>query len=189
MLAGAIAGFLVWNYPFGRLFLGDGGAYFLGFMLGALSILLVTRNRAVSAWFPVLVLAYPLVEVAFSVYRRKVLRGRAAGLPDAAHLHQLLYKRIVRWALNEHVRDRQLRGNALTAPYLWLLSSLAVVPAARFYDDTAVLAVLFAVFCVGYVWLYFRIVTLRSPAWLSFYRKAARPAPTVQPQRQDAARR
>ncbi|HEU0201771.1 MAG TPA: glycosyltransferase [Burkholderiaceae bacterium] len=175
MLAGAIAGFLVWNYPFGRIFLGDGGAYFLGFMLGALSILLVVRNPVVSAWFPLLLLAYPLVEVAFSIYRRMVMRGRHPGLPDAVHLHQLLYKRLVRWAHGGQGEHRKLRGNALTAPYLWVLSSLAVVPAALFFEHTAVLAPLFVLFVATYLWLYFRIVRLRAPQWLTPFRVRERP--------------
>nr|WP_274381752.1 hypothetical protein [Massilia cavernae] len=41
---GATAGFLIWNYPVGLIFLGDGGAYFIGFMLGELALLLVMRN-------------------------------------------------------------------------------------------------------------------------------------------------
>ncbi|HEU0199002.1 MAG TPA: glycosyl transferase, partial [Burkholderiaceae bacterium] len=175
MLAGAIAGFLVWNYPFGRIFLGDGGAYFLGFMLGALAILLVVRNPVVSAWFPLLLLAYPLVEVAFSIYRRMVMRGRHPGLPDAVHLHQLLYKRLVRWAHGGQGEHRKLRGNALTAPYLWVLSSLAVVPAALFFEHTAVLAPLFVLFVATYLWLYFRIVRLRAPQWLTPFRVRERP--------------
>ncbi|MFP5462460.1 MAG: MraY family glycosyltransferase, partial [Gammaproteobacteria bacterium] len=86
LAAGAVVGFQFWNYPKAHLFLGDGGAYLLGFLLGALSILLVARNPGVSAWFPPLLLAYPLLEVAFSIWRRKVLRGDASGMPDAAHL-------------------------------------------------------------------------------------------------------
>jgi hypothetical protein len=93
VLAAATLGFLVWNYPRGQIMLGDGGAYFLGFMLGALSILIVARNPGVSAWFPVLLLAYPLVEVSFTVYRRRVLRDAHPHLPDAAHLHQLIFRR------------------------------------------------------------------------------------------------
>src|SRR3546814_17428537 len=46
-LASATLGFLVWNFPFGRVFLGDGGAYFLGFMLAELAVQLVVRNPSV----------------------------------------------------------------------------------------------------------------------------------------------
>lgn len=74
-LAGAILGFFLWNYPRGLIFLGDGGAYFIGFILAELSVLLVARNPAVSPWFPLLVLIYPIFETIFSIYRRTILKG------------------------------------------------------------------------------------------------------------------
>lgn len=166
LMAGSILGFLFWNYPRGHIFLGDGGAYFLGFMLGTMSILVVIRNPGVSAWFPVLLLAYPLVEVSFSVYRRRILKGRNPGLPDAVHLHQLVYRRVVRWAVGQSEPSLKTRRNAMTAPYLWVLSSLAVAPAVMFYDQTVVLACGFAVFYASYIWLYFRIVRMRVPRWM-----------------------
>ncbi len=171
VLAGSIIGFLVWNYPRGHILLGDGGAYFIGFMLGALSILIVARNPTVSAWFPVLLMAYPLVEIAFSVYRRRVLRGTDPHLPDAAHLHQLIFRRVVRWAVGVSDPDARTVRNALTAPYLWVLSSLTVAPAAMWYDRTPILVSLFVVFCFTYVWLYFRIVRLKVPRWMMFRRR------------------
>lgn len=171
MLTGALTGFLVWNYPRGHIMLGDGGAYLTGFMLGALSILLVARNPGVSAWFPVLLLAYPVVEMAFTVYRRKVLRDVKPHLPDAAHLHQLIYRRVVRWAVGRPDAESRTVRNALTAPYLWVLSSMAVGPAVLWFDRTEVLAPLFGLFVASYVWLYFRIVRLKVPRWLMVWRK------------------
>jgi len=61
-MVGAIAGFLAWNYPHGKVFLGDAGAYFLGFMYAELAIQLVARNDGVSAWFVIALAAYPIVE-------------------------------------------------------------------------------------------------------------------------------
>ena len=52
---GAVLGFFIWNFPAGLVFLGDGGAYFLGFFVAELSILLLVRNPAVSPIFPLLV--------------------------------------------------------------------------------------------------------------------------------------
>ena len=40
-------------------------------------------------------------ETLFSIYRRKVLRGRPVGMPDGAHLHSLIYRRFLRWAAGE----------------------------------------------------------------------------------------
>jgi UDP-GlcNAc:undecaprenyl-phosphate/decaprenyl-phosphate GlcNAc-1-phosphate transferase len=163
---GAIAGFLVWNYPKGHIFLGDGGAYFLGFLEGALGIALVNRHDQVSAWFPALLFIYPVVETLFSVWRRVVLKKRNAGAPDAAHLHHLLYKRIVRWAVGSSAPDQKNRRNALTSPYLWVLSSLAAAPAVVFWDSPRILMFFCFLFVVSYLWLYARIVRLRAPRWL-----------------------
>jgi UDP-N-acetylmuramyl pentapeptide phosphotransferase/UDP-N-acetylglucosamine-1-phosphate transferase len=166
LMSGSIIGFLFWNYPNGHIFLGDGGAYFVGFALGALAILLVERNPDVSAFFPLLLLAYPLVEVAFSIYRRRIVKGAPAGLPDAAHLHQLIYKRVVRWAVGSSEADSKTRRNAMTAPYLWVLSSLAVAPAVGFYDNRWALGAFFVVFVMSYVWFYWRIVRMKVPRWM-----------------------
>ncbi|HWS74037.1 MAG TPA: glycosyltransferase, partial [Quisquiliibacterium sp.] len=166
LTAGAVVGFQFWNYPRAHLFLGDGGAYFLGFMLGALSILLVARNPVVSAWFPPLLLAYPLLEVAFSVWRRKVFSGKASGMPDAAHLHHLIYRRVVRWAVGSEEPESKEQRNAFASPYLWVLSSLAVAPAVIFHAHGLVLVAFLALFVASYVWLYVRIARLRVPRWM-----------------------
>jgi UDP-N-acetylmuramyl pentapeptide phosphotransferase/UDP-N-acetylglucosamine-1-phosphate transferase len=166
IVAGATAGFLVWNYPAGLIFLGDGGAYFLGFMLGELSILLVMRNPEVSTWYAALLLIYPVFETLFSVYRRFFLRGKSPGMPDGIHLHSLIFRRIVLWAVGRRDARALTRRNALTSPYLWLLSLMAVIPATVFWRHTWVLMTFCVLFVVSYVWLYARIVRFRSPRWM-----------------------
>lgn len=171
IVAGAAAGFLVWNYPAGLIFLGDGGAYFLGFMLGELSVLLVMRNPQVSTWYAVLLLIYPVFETLFSAYRRLFLRGQSPGTPDGIHLHSLIFRRIVWWAVGRRdARTLNLR-NAMTSPYLWLLSLMAVIPATLFWRHTWVLMAMCLLFVVSYVWLYARIVRFRSPRWMILGKK------------------
>lgn len=165
-MAGAILGFLLWNFPKGLIFLGDGGAYLLGFMIGELAVLLVARHAQVSAWFPVLLLIYPVFETLFSIYRRVILKGNSAGMPDAAHMHQLVYKRLVRWAVGSREARDLTNRNAMTSPYLWLLCSMAVVPAVLFWNNTLVLQICTALFVVTYVWLYRALVRFKAPRWL-----------------------
>jgi len=168
IVAGAAAGFLIWNYPVGLIFLGDGGAYFLGFMLAELTVLLVMRNPEVSTWYAVLLLIYPTFETLFSAYRRLFLRGQSPGTPDGIHLHSLIFRRVVTWVVGRRdARAMNLR-NALTSPYLWLLSLMAVIPATVFWRHTWVLMALCLLFVVSYVWLYSRIVRFRSPRWMIF---------------------
>lgn len=167
---GAVLGFFIWNYPAGLVFLGDGGAYFLGFYVAELSILLLHRNAEVSPLFPLLLCIYPVIETLFSIYRRKYLRGVPVGMPDGAHLHSLIYRRIIRWVAGERTARELTRRNSMTAPYLWLLCSTSVVPAVLWFDSTPVQAVVIAVFSAGYVGLYWRIVRFKTPRWMIYRR-------------------
>lgn len=172
MMVGAIGGFFIWNYPRGLIFLGDGGAYLIGFWIGVLSIMIVTRNEQVSPWFALLVNTYPIFETLFSIWRRKVLQGKNPGISDGAHFHTLIYRRIMRWALaNSSVSDSfgntpNKNANAQTSPYLWVLSSFAVLPAVLFWQYTFALQGFVLLFCATYVWIYRSIVKFQTPNWL-----------------------
>lgn len=171
MVAGAAAGFLIWNYPVGLIFLGDGGAYFLGFMLGELALLLVVRNPQVSTWYAALLLIYPAFETIFSAYRRMFVRGKSPAMPDGIHLHSLIFRRIVQWAIGRKEARALMRRNALTSPYLWMFSLMAVIPATVFWRNTGILIFFCLLFIVSYVWLYARIVRFKSPRWLIWRKK------------------
>ncbi len=160
----AISGFFIWNYPRGLIFLGDGGAYLIGYLIATLSILLVNRNPSVSPWFALLVNAYPIFETLFTIWRRKVHQGRNPGLPDGAHFHSLLYRRVIRWAEVPAFKETSLYAkNAKTSPYLWFLSSLAVFPAIIWWQTTWILQCFALLFCFSYVVFYNAIVKFRTP--------------------------
>lgn len=165
---GAIAGFFIWNYPNGLIFLGDGGAYLLGFLIAEVAILLIHRNPGVSPLCPLLMVAYPVMETLFTMYRRRVVRGRAMGLPDGIHLHSLVYRRLMRWAVGSTDAKALTRRNSLTAPYLWVVCSLSVVPSLVWWDSTPALAACLVFFVVLYVALYASIVRFRTPRWMVF---------------------
>lgn len=165
VLAGATAGFLFWNYPRGLIFAGDGGAYLWGTVIAMASVLLVQRHPQVSPWFPMLLLSYPVLETAFSVYR-KLVRGQSPSMADALHLHQLIYRRIVREVFHDNEARRMLMRNNRTSPYLWAFATLTVVPAALFWQTTWLLIGWCAVFVALYVWAYTRIVRFRVPRWI-----------------------
>ena len=174
MVAGATAGFLIWNYPIGLIFLGDGGAYFIGFMLGELSLLLVMRHPDVSTWYAALLLIYPAFETVFSAYRRVFLRGKSPAMPDGIHLHSLIFRRIVQWTIGRKEARALIKRNSLTSPYLWLFSLMAVIPATLFWKYTSILIFFCLLFVVSYVWLYARIVRFKSPRWLILRKKDCR---------------
>lgn len=159
-MIGAISGFLLWNWPGGRIFLGDGGAYLLGFWLAELSILLVVRNPQVSPWFPMVLMAYPVFETFFSFYRKKILRNSSPGQPDGLHLHMLIYKRLAR-AVGSRDPDETTSRNSRVALYVWVGTALFIGPSIFFWQNTIALMVIALCFCLAYVWLYYRIVTFR----------------------------
>ena len=55
-------------------------------------MLLLVRNPEVSTWTVLLCCLYPVLETAYSMFRRHVIHKVPSGLPDMAHMHQLLYK-------------------------------------------------------------------------------------------------
>ena len=157
ILAFAIFGFFIWNYPFGKIFLGDGGAYFIGFTIAVVSVLLVEENKVVSPWFPFLLCIYPIFETLFSMYRRRARKSSSMNA-DAFHLHSLIYKRLVPHILGTDIKNNQLARNSATSPFLWMLTSFSAVPALLFWNNTSVLIVFAFIFIIVYVWLYKSIV-------------------------------
>lgn len=167
-LAGATAGFLLWNYPHGKVFAGDGGAYVWGLVISFCAVLLVQRHRQVSPWFPMLLLIYPVGETFFSIYR-KLARGQSPGTADALHLHQLIFRRIVRVALDEDEARELLTRNNRTSPYLWMFVATSVVPALLFWRNTVVLVVCCLLFAAVYVSAYLMIIRFKVPGWLRIW--------------------
>jgi len=165
-MIGALLGFLVFNYPRGAIFMGDGGAYLAGFWIAELSVLLTARHPEVSKWFPLLLCLYPIFETVFTIYRRVVLQKTHPGMPDALHLHQLIYMRIVRPSIGGHSDAAKAQCNALTSPYLWILTAFAAIPAILFWQYHLVLKGFALLFVVTYVWLYWAIVRFKSPKWM-----------------------
>jgi UDP-N-acetylmuramyl pentapeptide phosphotransferase/UDP-N-acetylglucosamine-1-phosphate transferase len=86
-----ILAFLVFNYPFGKIFLGDSGAYFLGFSLSALLIIFFGRHDNVSPWNAILILFFPIMETVFSVFRKYFFEKTSPFKPDPHHLHSKVY--------------------------------------------------------------------------------------------------
>src|SRR3954471_7209211 len=146
VLAGSVAGFFVINFPRGRIFLGDGGAYLIGLLLAELSVLLVQRNSEVSPWFPLLLLAYPIWETLFSMYRRR-MSGRSTGEADALHMHSLVYRRLARWEGFAGARADYVPRNSIASACLWVLPAACLAIALLFWASSLVLqgaAVIFA---------------------------------------------
>lgn len=159
IIAGAVSGFFLINWPNGKIFLGDGGAYFLGFTLAWIAVLLPERNNAVSPWTSLLICSYPITEVIFSVYRRKFLRsGYVATQPDGVHLHTLANKR---WARKAFPKLSKTARNGLTSPILWIYSLTSCLPAYFFRNSPTLTLLSLAVSISIYLLLYRKLAFFR----------------------------
>lgn len=144
--AAAVLGFFVVNFPFGKLFLGDGGAYLLGFWGAWLAVMLPMRNESISVWAPLLVFSYPILETLFSILRRR-RRQHDSFRPDRLHLHSLVYARRFRSFTNRRPKVLQ---NAFASVPLWGFMLLGSVLAVLFAHSTPALMACFAVMAVLY---------------------------------------
>ena len=87
----AVAGFLFFNFPFGKIFLGDGGAYTLGHTLVWIAIAILNRAPDISAFAILLVFFWPVADTMLSIWRRRV-SGKRTDQPDRLHFHQLVLR-------------------------------------------------------------------------------------------------
>lgn len=89
-LSGALLGFLFFNFPPARIFLGDGGAYFIGYFIAAISIHGSNKGATAAALMVVMVaLGLPILDTAFAILRRGI-RGVPLFRADADHIHHRL---------------------------------------------------------------------------------------------------
>ena len=144
-----IFGFFLVNFPKGALFLGDAGAYILGFFLGGLSASLVVRNPDITPLVLLVVFAYPIVELLFSFYRKSVRVGHRPDRPDKVHLHMLAYRKYGRRFGEAPVSRNSITGLLLLLLPLSGLMVVALVPVTR-----AIALLYFLVFLIVYLRLY-----------------------------------
>lgn len=143
---GAILGFMAWNYPLGRIFLGDGGAYAMGFIIAWMAVMLTARHPQVSPWASLMACGYPVMETIYTMIRRKLMR-RNPGEPDAMHLHSLVKKVIIRQRFR---RFKATIRNALVMVTLLPFIAMVAISGVAFYANTGVLMAAF----VGLFFIY-----------------------------------
>jgi UDP-N-acetylmuramyl pentapeptide phosphotransferase/UDP-N-acetylglucosamine-1-phosphate transferase len=157
-------GFLALNFPGGRLFLGDAGAYGTGFVLATLAVALPQRNAEISPLIGLLLLAYPVSETLVSIRRRMVRAGAHPGQPDRLHLHSLVYRcqarRNARRIGYPHLR------NPMAAVLVWWLPLLSVGLALLTWHNSGLVLAAVAVVFVGFLWHYRSVALMRRSAEL-----------------------
>ena len=154
LIAACVAGFFFVNWPLGKIFLGDGGSYFLGFSLAWGCVLLIERHANVTAFAALLLCVHPITEVLFSVWRRRQ-RQQHPGHPDRLHFHSLVKRRV----MSRLLPRRSLRfRNSASGLLVGGMSALPAIVAQFVYQSAVASLACVAVMVVGYIWLYRRIV-------------------------------
>ena len=97
-----ILGFFSLNISTGKIFLGDGGAYLLGFILASLAIQLPARNYDVSPWISLIFCSYPIIETIYTICRR-ILKKKSIHEPDNLHLHHLVSEFVDKKVKNKNI--------------------------------------------------------------------------------------
>ena len=93
LLAGATIGFLFYNFPPAKIFLGDSGALFLGGMLATISVQGAVKSAATfTLAIPILILGVPILDTFFAIIRRSK-NHLPVSSPDRGHLHHRLLER------------------------------------------------------------------------------------------------
>lgn len=114
MLCAAVFGFLMLNFPFGMIFLGDAGAYTIGYVLAWFGIFVLLNSPEVSPWAILLTILWPLADTLLAIFRR-MRRQQSSMAPDRLHMHQLVMRALEIYAFG---RGRRRLTNPISTAVL-----------------------------------------------------------------------
>jgi UDP-N-acetylmuramyl pentapeptide phosphotransferase/UDP-N-acetylglucosamine-1-phosphate transferase len=151
LCAACFAGFYLVNWPWGKLFLGDGGSYLAGFIVAWFCVLLTSRNETVSPFACLLICIHPISETLMSIARR-LLSGLSIGTADNNHLHNLVNANLLPVLRGHRKVSNSLTGllmALLTAPCLYFLNFI--------YESSMTCLAMIVTFFIFYNYLYWTI--------------------------------
>ena len=128
--------FLMFNFPLGKIFSGDAGAYFYGFAISASVIYLFGKHDQLLSWNAILILIYPSMELLFSFIRKKFFENKSAFTADAKHLHSLIFR---------YINKQNSRCNNNSVVIFYLLPFIAA-PLLTYLIHEDIFAILFVIF-------------------------------------------
>jgi UDP-N-acetylmuramyl pentapeptide phosphotransferase/UDP-N-acetylglucosamine-1-phosphate transferase len=139
--------FMLMNYPYGLIFLGDLGAYSLGLIISMLTIILFGRHPEISPWGAVLIFIYPVTEVIFSILRR-IIKNASIYHPDKLHLHLKLFHFFRLQPVHKKI------ANALVTPVLSVLWLFPLIAITWTYQKAIFTCIAIILFIMLYVLIY-----------------------------------
>jgi UDP-GlcNAc:undecaprenyl-phosphate/decaprenyl-phosphate GlcNAc-1-phosphate transferase len=172
-----LAGFLLLNWPRGRIFMGDAGAYGLGFLLVWLAILLAWNAPEVSTVALGLMFFWPVADTLLAIARR-LAAGRRIDLPDRLHFHQLVF-RLLSSAVG--YRLSKVWRNSLAGALTLALAGGPVAAAVLLWDRPMAALFAWAAFGALFVAVYHLGVELLRRRQLRRRPRTQPPAPGARP--------
>jgi len=124
-----IGTFLKYNFPKANVFLGDGGAYFLGSFVAITTIMTSKTYPEISPFYFCILLFYLFFEVFFSFIRKLLKEKKSPIYPDEKHLHMLLYKMLLKKSKNK------LKSNYSVSIIINLIYSILILPSIFMMKD------------------------------------------------------
>jgi UDP-N-acetylmuramyl pentapeptide phosphotransferase/UDP-N-acetylglucosamine-1-phosphate transferase len=164
VVAACVWGFFWVNWPYGKIFLGDGGSYFVGFSLAWVAVMLIERNSDVSAFAALLICVHPVTEVLFSIYRRKI-KDMHPGHPDRMHFHSLIKQRYVRQWFTKISADGH---NSITGLLVGLMTLTAGILANFCYQSVWSSFIILFVLIMGYISIYAKMIRFKWCSPINF---------------------
>ena len=143
--------FILFNFPFGKIFFGDGGAYWIGWILST-TIIDIFSNTSLNTWGAVLILSYPIIEVVFSTIRKSIKRYSPLKA-DRLHLHLKLFDLLARNIEKKNINLFSSLTTLILMP-LWI-APLIYIPWVNFHSYFALLFTF--IVSVIYFYLYLMI--------------------------------
>tara|TARA_B110000305_G_scaffold235334_1_gene294799 strand:- start:727 stop:1725 length:999 start_codon:yes stop_codon:yes gene_type:complete len=137
---------------FNKLYLGDGGSYFLGLLFALCLINTYQINDNISPYFIVCLLWYPAFENFFSILRKKKL-SRSPLEPDTNHLHQIIFL-----YLKKTFNIKSVYLNTVTGMIINFYNLICVAIATQFYNHTIIQILIITFNIIVYIFLYRKLL-------------------------------
>lgn len=131
LLVASVLGFMIFNFPMGKIFLGDGGAYALGHLLVWSAIILINNSVTVSPFAILLIFFWPVADTGLAIWRRWKL-GNPTDRPDRLHFHQLAMRFL---EIRFFGRDRREISNPVATLVLVPLISVPQILGVLFWNN------------------------------------------------------
>lgn len=156
VICGSVIGFLLLNFPFGKIFLGDAGAYGIGFILSWISLDVLMEAPEVSPWAMLMMFFWPFADATLTMSRR-LMSGLPVGQPDRLHFHQVVM-RIIEIGFLGRVGRRY--ANPLATIFVFPFMALPPLLGVLFANNNFVSAMLFCLFIALFAAFYHVLIKL-----------------------------